>query len=111
VGLLRFFGVLAQISSLVLGLTVLAWGNSIPDLITDVAMARTGYDAELASDLLWRPCEWPVSNRATAHGRGMSYNMIPTAQLAAARSISTLQSAGLGTWPSQPALRGRCATS
>lgn len=42
VGLLRFFGVLARISSLVLGLTVLAWGNSIPDLITDVAMARTG---------------------------------------------------------------------
>ena len=41
-GLLRFFGVLLQISSLVLGLTLLAWGNSIPDLITDVAMARTG---------------------------------------------------------------------
>ncbi len=43
VGLLRLFGVLAHVSSLVLGLTVLAWGNSIPDLITDVAMARTGY--------------------------------------------------------------------
>ena len=42
VGLLQFFGVLAHISSLVLGLTLLAWGNSIPDLITDVAMARTG---------------------------------------------------------------------
>ncbi len=27
VGLLRFFGVLAHISSLVLGLTLLAWGN------------------------------------------------------------------------------------
>lgn len=55
VGLLRFFGVLAHVSSLVLGLTVLAWGNSIPDLITDVAMARTGY-CQLPVPCKFRAC-------------------------------------------------------
>ena len=38
--LLDYFGVLSGVSHTILGLTVLAWGNSVGDLSTDVAMAR-----------------------------------------------------------------------
>lgn len=36
-------GVVLDLSSAVLGLTFLAWGNSIPDFIANNAMARQGY--------------------------------------------------------------------
>ena len=42
VGLLQFFGLLSGIDHAVLGLTVLAWGNSVGDLSTNLAMARRG---------------------------------------------------------------------
>ena len=44
VGILRAIGVVANIDAAVLGLTVLAWGNSIGDLITDCALARAGQE-------------------------------------------------------------------
>lgn len=40
--LLRTLGLVAGISDAVLGLTVLAWGNSVGDLVTDVTVARQG---------------------------------------------------------------------
>ena len=40
VSLLRAFGVMFGLSNAILGLTVLAWGNSIGDMIADTAMAR-----------------------------------------------------------------------
>ena len=40
--LLEFWGVLLHIDHAVLGLTVLAWGNSLGDLSTNLAMTRRG---------------------------------------------------------------------
>jgi len=42
VRLLVFFGAVCQIPDPIMGLTVLAWGNSIGDLSTNVTMARKG---------------------------------------------------------------------
>ena len=42
VNVLQFFGYLLAIPESVLGLTVLAWGNSIGDLSTNMAMAKKG---------------------------------------------------------------------
>ncbi|XP_040272560.1 mitochondrial sodium/calcium exchanger protein [Bufo bufo] len=43
VSLLRTFGVIFRLSNTVLGLTLLAWGNSIGDFISDLTLARQGY--------------------------------------------------------------------
>ncbi|KAK3592204.1 hypothetical protein CHS0354_034308 [Potamilus streckersoni] len=43
VNILQTFGIAFSISSAILGLTFLAWGNSIGDFIADIAMARQGY--------------------------------------------------------------------
>ncbi|XP_069475336.1 mitochondrial sodium/calcium exchanger protein isoform X2 [Ambystoma mexicanum] len=43
VNLLRTFGVIFKLSNTVLGLTLLAWGNSIGDFFSDLTMARQGY--------------------------------------------------------------------
>ena len=42
VALLEFWGILLHIDHAVLGLTVLAWGNSLGDLSTNLAMTRRG---------------------------------------------------------------------
>ncbi|XP_064465928.1 mitochondrial sodium/calcium exchanger protein-like [Ornithodoros turicata] len=42
-GLLRTLGVVANVSDALLGLTVLAWGNSIGDLVTNITVARQGF--------------------------------------------------------------------
>ena len=42
VALLEYLGILSGISHEVLGMTVLAWGNSVGDLSTNVAMAKRG---------------------------------------------------------------------
>lgn len=41
--LLRTLGLVAGVSDAILGLTVLAWGNSLGDFVTNVAVARQGY--------------------------------------------------------------------
>ncbi|MGH0155140.1 UNVERIFIED_CONTAM: hypothetical protein FKN15_028549, partial [Acipenser sinensis] len=43
VSILRTFGVVFDLSNTVLGLTLLAWGNSIGDCFSDITMARQGY--------------------------------------------------------------------
>lgn len=45
VGLLESFGLLLGISNTILGLTVLAWGNSLGDLVADVTVAKEGLPA------------------------------------------------------------------
>jgi sodium/potassium/calcium exchanger 6 len=45
VGCLEALGVLLKLPPALLGLTVLAWGNSIGDLVADVAVARAGQPA------------------------------------------------------------------
>lgn len=42
VGLLQFLGTICRIQAPILGVTVLAWGNSLGDLSANVAMARKG---------------------------------------------------------------------
>lgn len=43
VNILRSLGVVFQLSNTVLGLTLLAWGNSIGDVFSDFMLARQGY--------------------------------------------------------------------
>lgn len=43
VNLLTTFGVILNISNTILGLTFLAWGNSLSDLVANAASARRGY--------------------------------------------------------------------
>ncbi|NWX80946.1 NCLX protein, partial [Alca torda] len=43
VNILRTLGIIFQLSNTVLGLTLLAWGNSIGDTFSDLTMARHGY--------------------------------------------------------------------
>ncbi|XP_022095819.1 mitochondrial sodium/calcium exchanger protein-like isoform X2 [Acanthaster planci] len=43
VNLLQMYGLVFQLSDAILGLTLLAWGNSIGDLVSDIAVARQGY--------------------------------------------------------------------
>lgn len=43
VSLLNALGLMLNISPVILGLTVLAWGNSLGDLVTDTSLARQGY--------------------------------------------------------------------
>ncbi|KAJ6659134.1 hypothetical protein lerEdw1_019437 [Lerista edwardsae] len=43
VNILRTLGVIFHLSNTVLGLTLLAWGNSIGDTFSDLTMARQGY--------------------------------------------------------------------
>ncbi|KAK6042901.1 Sodium/calcium exchanger protein [Cooperia oncophora] len=43
VNVVTMFGVISQISHEVLGLTILAWSNSIGDLIADIAVVKQGY--------------------------------------------------------------------
>lgn len=67
VALLEFFGVVWGIQSSVLGLTVLAWGNSVGDLVTDVAMAKRGL-----SNMAITACfAGPVFNMLMGMGIGM----------------------------------------
>ena len=43
VSLLNALGLMLNISPVILGLTVLAWGNSLGDLVADTSLARQGY--------------------------------------------------------------------
>lgn len=43
VALLKAFGALYGISDVILGMTVLAWGNNIGDLVTNLSLSRQGF--------------------------------------------------------------------
>ena len=43
VSLLNAIGLFLNISPVVLGMTVLAWGNSLGDLVADISLSRQGY--------------------------------------------------------------------
>lgn len=43
VGVLQMIGVESGLPDEVLGLTLLAWSNSLGDLVADIAVARRGY--------------------------------------------------------------------
>jgi len=43
VSLLHMLGVVLSLSNTVLGLTLLAWGNSIGDCFSDITLAKQGY--------------------------------------------------------------------
>jgi sodium/potassium/calcium exchanger 6 len=43
VNLLQVFGVVVRLSDGILGLTLLAWGNSIQDTVTNLTMTRHGF--------------------------------------------------------------------
>ncbi|XP_031419431.1 mitochondrial sodium/calcium exchanger protein-like isoform X1 [Clupea harengus] len=43
VSVLHMLGIVFSLSNTVLGLTLLAWGNSIGDLVSDITIARQGY--------------------------------------------------------------------
>ncbi|XP_076800704.1 mitochondrial sodium/calcium exchanger protein-like [Clavelina lepadiformis] len=43
VNLLQTFGVIFNVSNVVMGLTFLAWGNSIGDVVADVTLAKQGF--------------------------------------------------------------------
>ncbi|XP_029142474.1 mitochondrial sodium/calcium exchanger protein [Protobothrops mucrosquamatus] len=43
VNILQTLGIIFRLSNTVLGLTLLAWGNSIGDMFSDLTMARQGY--------------------------------------------------------------------
>ena len=42
VSLLEFLGIMCRIPNAIMGMTILAWGNSMPDLSGNVTMARKG---------------------------------------------------------------------
>jgi len=76
VSVLRAFGVMFGLSDAILGLTVLAWGNSIGDLIADTSMAsrgspRVGFSACFGG---------PLFNLLLGIGLPFSIQMIRTGQ-------------------------------
>ena len=71
VSTLEFFGVSLGVPEPVLGLTVLAWGNSVGDLSTNLAMAKKG----LANMALTACFAGPVFNMLVGLGVGFAFRL------------------------------------
>ncbi|KAJ7309615.1 hypothetical protein JRQ81_007669 [Phrynocephalus forsythii] len=88
VNLLRTMGVIFNLSNTVLGLTLLAWGNSIGDMFSDLTMARQGY---------------PRMAFSACFG-GIIFNMLVGVglgcllQMTSSKSVVRLESEGLLVW-------------
>ncbi|GKY94852.1 hypothetical protein MPSEU_000450100 [Mayamaea pseudoterrestris] len=76
VSLLSFIGIILDIPSAVLGLTLLAWGNSMSDLSANVTMARKG----LANMAITACFAGPVFNILVGLGLGFSTLATQTGQ-------------------------------
>ena len=71
VALLEYLGILSGISHEVLGMTVLAWGNSVGDLSTNSAMAKRGL-----SNMAMTACfAGPIINLLLSLGLGFMQNL------------------------------------
>ncbi|KAK5604150.1 hypothetical protein CRENBAI_022477 [Crenichthys baileyi] len=88
VSLLHMLGVVLSLSNTVLGLTLLAWGNSIGDCFSDITLARQGY---------------PRMAIAACFG-GIIFNMLfgvglgCLVQMCATHAFVQFESQGLLTW-------------
>ncbi|XP_008334960.1 mitochondrial sodium/calcium exchanger protein [Cynoglossus semilaevis] len=88
VSLLHMLGVVLSLSNTVLGLTLLAWGNSIGDCFSDITIARQGY---------------PRMAISACFG-GIIFNMLfgvgwgCVAQMATTKSDVQIEPEGLLTW-------------
>nr|XP_020662738.1 sodium/potassium/calcium exchanger 6, mitochondrial [Pogona vitticeps] len=88
VNLLRTMGVIFNLSNTVLGLTLLAWGNSIGDMFSDLTMARQGYPR-----MAFSACFGGIIfNMLVGVGLGCLLQMTST------KSVVRLESEGLLVW-------------
>lgn len=76
VSLLEFVGLVCRIPGSIMGLTILAWGNSMGDLSADVTMARKG----LANMAMTACFAGPVFNILIGLGLGFSALSAQTGQ-------------------------------
>jgi sodium/potassium/calcium exchanger 6 len=56
VGLLQSMGVMWRVSDGILAMTVLAWGNSLGDLVSDVVISRQGFPSMAVGAVYSGPC-------------------------------------------------------
>uniref|UniRef100_A0A7S3L734 Sodium/calcium exchanger membrane region domain-containing protein n=1 Tax=Amphora coffeiformis TaxID=265554 RepID=A0A7S3L734_9STRA len=68
VSLLSFFGIICHIPSTIMGLTILAWGNSSQDLVANMTVARKG----LSTMAITASFAGPVFNILVGLGIGMA---------------------------------------
>ena len=68
VNILSFFGVICHIPSTIMGLTILAWGNSSQDLVANMTVARKG----LSTMAITASFAGPVFNILVGLGIGMA---------------------------------------
>lgn len=90
VSLLAFIGIILRIPGPVVGLTILAWGNSSADLSANVTMARKG----LANMAMTACFAGPVFNILVGLGLGFSSLAAQTGQLEFSVSLSPSVTAG-----------------
>jgi solute carrier family 24 (sodium/potassium/calcium exchanger), member 6 len=90
VGLLNFIGIVLYIPGPVIGLTVLAWGNSMGDLSANITMARKG----LANMAITACFAGPVFNILVGLGLGFSSLAAKTGNSSVAVHVSSSVSTG-----------------
>ncbi|XP_040897923.1 mitochondrial sodium/calcium exchanger protein [Toxotes jaculatrix] len=88
VSLLHMLGVVLSLSNTVLGLTMLAWGNSIGDCFSDITIARQGYPRMAISACFGGI----IFNMLFGVGLGCLVQMVKT------HSIVQFETEGLLTW-------------
>lgn len=85
VGVLNFVGIILKIPGTIMGLTILAWGNSMADLSANITMARKG----LANMAMTACFAGPVFNILVGLGLGFSGLAAQSGKTTSAVSIST----------------------